>query len=75
MKDLLMTPDDWPNWPYLALVRADEHALLVDERPTETGAQPKVYLRELHDVCGFDCPTIEYATFDALIADGWRACA
>lgn len=71
-KALMMTPEAWPTWPYLTLHGDGRHGLLVDEAPAETGARPKVYLRELHDTCGFDCPAVNYPTFDALIADGWR---
>jgi len=68
---VMTEPETWPTWPYLGVRCGAVDGLIVDEKPDMTGAEPIVYLRKLHDTCGFECERLVFPSWDALLSAGW----
>ena len=74
---MLRSPERWPRWPVLPVVRGPVDAGVVIHGGAE--AAPTVYIVNLYSLKpGLLVPQLKdrpkhvYATLEAMLADGWR---
>lgn len=74
-KELILTPDAWPNWPLLPMKKSVEHgmpnvAVMVDAG-LDTG-KVVLYLANMWSENLTGSEKLEFASVDDLLEAGWR---
>lgn len=71
----IKSPESWPNWPYLPLVRGKEKGFAHWELGVIRADDPtRVYLCNVMEARNIthETPHIQYESAEALVADSWR---